>query len=78
MENKEKNAPAYIQGLGDVAEKLQKRYDFGKAIREAAQGRLTGLEAEMNQEARTEFTGSKKEQKLVHKFTVTNSNCTLL
>lgn len=59
MENKEKNAPAYIQGLGDVAEKLQKRYDFGKAIREAAQGRLTGLEAEMNQEARTEFTGSK-------------------
>lgn len=59
MENKEKNAPAYIQGLGDVAEKLQKRYDFGKAIREAAQGRLTGLEAEMNQEARTEFTSSK-------------------
>ncbi len=59
MENKEKNAPAYIQGLGDVAEKLQKRYDFGKAIREAAQGRLTGLEAEMNQEARAEFTGSK-------------------
>ncbi len=59
MDTKEKNAPAYIQGLGDVAEKLQKRYDFGKAIREAAQGRLTGLEAEMNQEARTEFTGSK-------------------
>ena len=59
MENKEKNAPAYIQGLGDVAEKLQKRYDFGKAIREAAQGRLTGLEAEMNQEARSEFTSSK-------------------
>jgi len=59
MENKEKNAPAYIQGLGDVAEKLQKRYDFGKAIREAAQGKLTGLEAEMNQEARTEFAGSK-------------------
>lgn len=57
---KEKNsAPALIQGMGDTEEHISKRYSFGKAIQEAAQGRLTGLEAEMNAEARNEFQDSK-------------------
>lgn len=57
---KEKNsAPALIQGMGDTEEHISKRYSFGKAIQEAAQGRLTGLEAEMNTEARNEFQDSK-------------------
>lgn len=58
MEN-EKNAPAILQSRGDKYENVQSRYSLGKAIREAAQGRLTGLEAEMNQEARSEFTSAK-------------------
>lgn len=57
---KEKNpAPAIIQGMGDTEGKLKKRYSFGKAIQEAAKGGLTGLEAEMNQEARNEFANAK-------------------
>ena len=57
---KEKNsAPALIQGMGDTEKHVSKRYSFGKAIQEAAQGRLTGLEAEMNAEARNEFAVSK-------------------
>jgi len=59
MSEKAKSAPAYVQGLGDTEMHVSKRYSFGKAIKEAAQGRLTGLEAEMNQEARKEFTDSK-------------------
>lgn len=51
--------PAYIQSLGDSEANVAKRYSFGKAIKEAAEGRLTGLEAEMNQEARQEFTNAK-------------------
>jgi len=58
MEN-EKNAPAILQSRGDHQANVQKRYSFGKALREAAQGKLSGLEAEMNQEARAEFTDSK-------------------
>lgn len=58
MEN-EKNAPAILQSRGDKYENVQSKYSLGKAIREAAQGRLTGLEAEMNQEARSEFTSAK-------------------
>ena len=57
---KEKNpAPAIIQGMGDTEGKLKKRYSFGKAIQEAAKGGLTGLEAEMSQEARSEFSDAK-------------------
>lgn len=57
---KEKNpAPAIIQGMGDTEGKLKKRYSFGKAIQEAAQGQLTGLEAEMSQEARNEYAEAK-------------------
>lgn len=59
MSDKKKTAPAYVQGLGDTEMHVSKRYSFGKAVKEAAQGRLTGLEAEMNQEARTEFASSK-------------------
>jgi len=59
MSEKAKSAPAYVQGLGDTEMHVSKRYSFGKAVKEAAQGRLTGLEAEMNQEARKEFTDSK-------------------
>lgn len=58
MEN-EKNAPAILQSRGDNQANVQKRYSFGKALREAAQGKLSGLEAEMNQEARGEFTDAK-------------------
>lgn len=57
---KEKNpAPAIIQGMGDTEGKLKKRYSFGKAIQEAASGQLTGLEAEMSQEARNEYAEAK-------------------
>ena len=59
MSDKKKTAPAYVQGLGDTEMHVSKRYSFGKAIKEAASGRLTGLEAEMNQEARGEFSASK-------------------
>lgn len=56
--NEEKNAPAVVQGLGDNAQNVRARYDLGKAIREAANGGLTGLEAEINQEGVNEFRGS--------------------
>ncbi len=53
---KENNpAPAIIQGLGDKEGTVKQRYSFGKAIQEAASGNLSGLEAEMNQEARNEY-----------------------
>lgn len=58
MEN-EKNAPAILQSRGDNQANVQQRYSFGKALREAASGKLSGLEAEMNQEARSEFTDAK-------------------
>jgi hypothetical protein len=59
-EMKEKNSgPAVIQGMGDTEVHVSKRYSFGKAIQEAAQGRLTGLEAELNAEARNEFASAK-------------------
>ncbi len=45
--------------MGDTEEQISKRYSFGKAIQEAAQGRLTGLEAELNTEARNEFASAK-------------------
>ena len=56
--NEEKNAPAVVQGLGDKVQNVRARFDLGKAIREAANGGLTGLEAEVNQEGVSEFRGS--------------------
>lgn len=53
--NEEKNAPAVVQGLGDKVQNVRARFDLGKAIREAASGGLTGLEAEMSQEGTNEF-----------------------
>ena len=53
---KEKKAPAVVQAMGDKAPEVRAQYNLGKAIREAASGnRLTGLEAEMSQEAALEF-----------------------
>ena len=64
MEN-QVNAPAVVQSSKDTMEEVRKSYDFAKAINEAAKGNLTGLEAEMHQEARSEasalgatFTGN--------------------
>jgi len=60
MENEnKKNAPAFVQGLGDSEARAAKQFSFGKMVKEAAQGRLTGIEAEMNQEARNEFQNAK-------------------
>lgn len=60
MEKQNKNsAPALVQGLGDTEARAAKQFSFGKMVKEAAQGRLTGLEAEMNQEARNEFQNAK-------------------
>ena len=57
--NAEKNAPAYIQGLGDGEAQARSKFSFGKMIKEASQGKLTGLEAELNQEGRSEFSEGK-------------------
>lgn len=60
MENQNPTAaPAYVQALGDSESRAASRFSFGKMIKEAAQGRLTGIEAEMNQEARNEFAHGK-------------------
>jgi HK97 family phage prohead protease len=60
MEKQNKNsAPALVQGLGDTEARASQKFSFGKLVKEAAQGRLTGLEAEMNQEARNEFQDAK-------------------
>lgn len=57
--NMKNNAPAYVQGLGDSEARAVEKFSFGKMIKEAAQGKLSGLEAEMNQEARNEFQNAK-------------------
>lgn len=60
MEKQNKNsAPALVQGLGDTEARAAKTFSFGKMVKEAAQGKLSGLEAEMNQEARNEFQNAK-------------------
>jgi HK97 family phage prohead protease len=59
QDNMKNNAPAYVQGLGDSEARAAEKFSFGKMIKEAAQGRLTGIEAEMNQEARNEFQNAK-------------------
>lgn len=48
-------APGLSTKSTDEMEGNRKGYDIGKAIREAGRGKLTGLEAEMHQEAGREF-----------------------
>ena len=54
-----RKAVAIAPGVSDSSKKEMKEnrkgYDIGKAIREAGQGKLSGLEAEMHQEANREF-----------------------
>ena len=57
MENTNVN-PAVVQGLGDSEARAAKDFSFGKFIKEAAKGNLTGLEAEMVQEGTTEMRNS--------------------
>jgi len=46
MEKQNKNsAPALVQGLGDTEARAAKTFSFGKMIKEAAQGKLSGLES---------------------------------
>lgn len=52
------NTPAVVQGLGDSEARAAKDFSFGKFIKEAANGKLTGLEAEMTQEGSTEMRSS--------------------
>lgn len=57
MENTNVN-PAVVQGLGDSEARAAKDFSFGKFIKEAAAGKLTGLEAEMTQEGTSEMRNS--------------------
>lgn len=52
------NTPAVVQGLGDSEARAAKNFSFGKFVKEAANGKLTGLEAEMTQEGSTEMRNS--------------------
>lgn len=52
------NTPAVVQGLGDSEARAAKDFSFGKFVKEAANGKLTGLEAEMTQEGSTEMRNS--------------------
>ena len=54
MENTNTN-PAVVQGLGDSEARAAKDFNFGKFLKEAAKGNLTGLEAEMTQEGTNEM-----------------------
>lgn len=52
-------APTVIRNMKDNFESAAQRYSLGKAVKEAATtGTLTGLEAEMNQEARAQAAAS--------------------
>ena len=53
MENTN-NAPAVVQSLGDNTQELRGKFDFAKAVKEAVNGQVTGLEAEAAQEAAKE------------------------
>lgn len=57
MENNN-TAPAVVQGLGDSEARAAKDFNFGKFIKEAAKGNVTGLEAEMTQEGSNEMRNS--------------------
>ncbi len=52
------NTPAVVQGLGDSEARAAKDFSFGKFVKEAANGKLTGLEAEMTQEGNNEMRNS--------------------
>jgi len=58
MENNLNAAPAVAQNLGDTEARAAKSFDFGKFVKEAASGKLTGVEAEMAQEGRSQFKGA--------------------
>jgi uncharacterized protein len=58
MENNLNAAPAVAQSLGDAEARAAKSFDFGKFVKEAASGKLTGVEAEMAQEGRSQFKGA--------------------
>lgn len=53
MENTN-SAPAVVQSLGDNTNELRGKFDLAKAVKEAVNGQVTGLEAEAAQEAAAE------------------------
>jgi len=55
MENTNIATPAVVQNLGDSEARAAADFSFGKFIKEAAKGALTGLEAEMTQEGSNEM-----------------------
>ena len=55
MENTNIATPAVVQNLGDSEARAAADFSFGKFVKEAAKGALTGLEAEMTQEGSNEM-----------------------
>jgi len=55
MENSNIATPAVVQNMGDSEARAAKDFNFGKFIKEAAKGQLTGLEAEMSAEGSSEM-----------------------
>ena len=55
MENNLNAAPAVVQSLGDTEVRTASNFDFGKFLKEAAKGQVSGLEAEMIQEGNNEM-----------------------
>lgn len=55
MENNLNAAPAVVQSLGDTEARTASNFDFGKFLKEAAKGQVSGLEAEMIQEGNSEM-----------------------
>ena len=53
MENTN-SAPAVVQSLGDNTQELRGKFNLAKAVKEAVNGQVTGLEAEAAQEAANE------------------------
>lgn len=53
MENTN-SAPAVVQSLGDNTAEMRGKFDLAKAVKEAVNGQVTGLEAEAAQEAASE------------------------
>lgn len=58
METTNNSAPAVVQGLGDSEARAAKDFSFGKFLKEAAKGNVTGLEAEMVSEGTNEMRNS--------------------
>jgi hypothetical protein len=55
MENSNIATPAVVQNLGDNEARAAADFSFGKFIKEAAKGSVSGLEAEMTQEGSNEM-----------------------